>query len=201
VSVILQARENKRSFLMKKQSAVWVCCGMVFSSSLWALSSLVVKESAKVDLLKIKGTPPTTVGTYTVQYAKYNTFNRNLLNSYGVTYESGVNSGVITLDDKNYSDSESWAKAQCVSFVKAVTVNPGNTPSWKVGDPVTNSTPKWTVIADFKGGDTYPQQYPYGHVAILVKAYPDGTARVIDQNFFLRTWETRFTEDKCQWTE
>jgi len=168
---------------MKKQKVALLCCGIVFSSSLWALSPLAVKEGAKTAIGNMHLMPPQTIGSYVVQYAKYDTFNRNSLGVYGITYEKTAGSGVITLDDTAYPSSQSWAKAQCVSFVKAVTVNPGATSSWKKGDVVTKDTPAWTVIAHFQGGSVYPQNPPYGHVAVLLSSYADGKAYIIDQNY------------------
>jgi len=71
---------------------------------------------------------------------------------------------------------------QCVAFVKAVTVNPGGTSSWKPGEAITADTPNWTVIAKFNGQSTYKNNTTNPHVAI-VYGRASGRLKVFDQNY------------------
>jgi len=118
-----------------------------------------------------------------VKYIKWNTFNKEKLTP-TYTLEAAVyanihNGAHISVDEQVHTNAD--YKAQCVSFVKAMTVNPGGTSSWKKGDTVTSNTPVMTVIANFKNGNTYPSNG--GHVLILYAHLSKGAAYVYDQNY------------------
>jgi len=169
---------------MKRKYAILLSGTLALSSSVFAGTPLQVQTSAKTDLPKLQKYASESHNSwgYSVQYIKHNTTNKNRLSpTYGnVKMVTVGNNAYLTLDKPGeYS-------GQCVSFVKAVTVNPGGTSSWKPGAAVTNSTPNWSVIAKFKGGNTYPQNGT-GHVAILYQNQSNGRAYVIDQNYDNRT--------------
>jgi len=166
---------------MKRLCITIACSTVVFSALTFAGTPLSVQESAKIGLPKLQKYASENHNSwgYSVQYIKHNTFNKNLLHpTYGTVRE--LFSGYLTLDPS------AEQTAQCVTFVKTVTVNSGSASSWKRGAAVNNSTPKWSVIAKFKGNTTYPTNGT-GHVAILYKNMSNGRAYVIDQNYDNRT--------------
>jgi len=166
---------------MKRLCINIVCGTLMCSSVVFAGTPLQLKENAKIDLPKLQKYASENHNSwgYNVQYVKHNATNKNRLDpTYGIVRE--LYSGYLTLDPTGEQT------AQCVTFVKTVTVDSGPASSWKRGDPVSNDTPKWSIIAKFKGGTTYPTNGT-GHVAILYKNMSNGRAYVIDQNYDNRT--------------
>jgi len=189
---------------MKRFKAILLCGTLVFSSALCAGTPLQVKASAKVDLKNVSFYSwEKHPWGYEVRYVAYTqkSYNALFLEKQPNQKKRQPKYGPVTAYSYTYTDPQTQKErilkfvrldeideytGECVSFVKAVTINPKGTEKWTPGVKITEETKKWTVIANFKGFHRYPQpKYgePAGHVAILYQAYKDGTALVFDQNY------------------
>jgi len=167
---------------MKNTKKVVLCTVLVtVASYVYADVPLQLKSGVMNDfhnLQKHTGEKVNKSPMFNVWYIKYNTHNKNILDpKHGVAYETDGYSTYLTLDPPNETT------AQCVTFVKTVTSNYTITSNWIKGAQITSSTPNETIIAKFTGvNNTYDGENG-GHVAILHKVYPNGTAHVYDQNY------------------
>jgi len=157
-----ECKHKQKGFFMKKLSKI--ALSFCISSSVWAQNALEVQGSAKSDLPQVQ---------LSGQFVKYNTPNKTRLGTYGTVKKIGNHMSLTA--DNEYS-------GECVAFVKAVTINPGSTSSWKPGSPITADTPDWTVIAKFNGQSTYKKNTTNPHVAI-VYGRASGRLKVFDQNY------------------
>jgi len=149
---------------MKKLSTIALCVSMVCMSSAFADTPLSVQEGAKTDLpqLQLSG-----------QFVTWTTSNKTRLDTYGTTKKRGNHMSLTAAGEYD---------GECVAFVKAVTVNPGGTASWKPDTPITADTPDWTVIAKFNGQSTYKNNTTNPHVAIVYGRASE-RLKVFDQNY------------------